>query len=57
MKTPETLDKKDLKAEKKLWRHLEFANRHEKHSSQTTKQFKFVQSINAGHIRGGHAFH
>jgi hypothetical protein len=57
MKATEALEKKNLKAEKKLWRQLEFLSRHEKQASRTTKQFKFVQSINAGHIRGGHAFH
>ena len=57
MKAPEILDKKNLKVEKKLWRQLDHLNRHQKHSPGYTNQFKFVQSVNAGHIRGGHAFH
>jgi|APIni6443716594_1056825.scaffolds.fasta_scaffold94059_1 hypothetical protein len=57
MKTPETLEKKILKEEKKVWRQLELLHRHEKHTPGHLKQFRIVQSVNAGHIRGGHAFH
>jgi len=57
MMTTEVYDKTNLKAEKKLWRQLSKLKKKQKSLPQNSKQFKAVQSITAGHIRGGHAFH
>ena len=57
MTTTKVYNKTDLKTEKKLWRQLGKLKKKQKSSPQNTKQFKVVQSVTAGHIRGGHAFH
>jgi hypothetical protein len=57
MTSVETQDKRDLKTEKKLWRQLGKLKTKRKFTTDNTKQFRIVQSVNAGHIRGGHAFH
>jgi len=50
---------KDRKREKRLWKQLGGGRgeKQNKSDSKTLKQFRIVQSVKAGHIRGGHAFH
>jgi len=57
MTSVEVYDKTDLKTEKKLWRQLARLKKKRKFIPDNTKHFKAVQSVTAGHIRGGHAFH
>jgi len=53
----EVYDKTDIKTEKKLWRQLGKMKKKKKSIPDNSKQFRVVQSVKAGHIRGGHAFH
>ncbi len=53
----EVYDKTDLKTEKKLWRQLGKLKKKQISQPENPKRFRVVQSVKAGHIRGGHAFH
>jgi hypothetical protein len=57
MKTVEFDARKDRRKEKQLWKQLEKVEKQNKPDSKNLKQFRMVQSVKAGHIRGGHAFH
>ena len=57
MKTSEIFDDNNAKGKKLLWRQIKKLGKQNKHESDNTKQFRVVQSVKAGHIRGGHAFH
>lgn len=57
MTSVETQDKRDIKTEKKLWRQLGKMKLKKKSIPDNSKQFRVVQSVKVGHIRGGHAFH
>lgn len=53
----EVYDKTDLKTEKRLLRKLGKLKKKQTSIPDNSKQFRVVQSVKAGHIRGGHAFH
>lgn len=53
----EPISSKDIKLEKEIWRKLGKSGKKKKREVDTTKQIRVVQSVKAGHIRGGHAYH
>ncbi len=57
MTAVEIYDKTDLKTGKRLLRRLGKLKKKQKSLPENSKQYKVTQSIKAGHIRGGHAFH
>jgi hypothetical protein len=48
---------KDPKEEKELWRKIGKSEKKKRRNIDITKNIRVVQSIKAGHIRSGHAFH
>jgi hypothetical protein len=57
MTAVEVYDKTDIKTEKRLLRKLGKLKKKQIYIPDNSKQFRVVQSVKAGHIRGGHAFH
>lgn len=57
MTAVEVYDKTDLKTEKRLLKKLGKLKIKQTPIPDNSKQFRVVQSVKAGHIRGGHAFH
>jgi len=57
MKPSNGVQKEDLKHKGLMAKRLAYLERKSKMKQQNQKRLRFVRSVHAGHVRGGHSFH
>lgn len=57
MKTNNGSVKNELKKKGLIAKKLSFLGKHSRIKQLNQKRLRFVQSVYAGHVRGGHSFH